>query len=102
MTSPSPPSAKPFRPTYDEARSRHAALSPVAFHTYVNRLRRVALRQGLVLNKTRTRDPQAKSYKGYTLTDVRTCKVVLGRRRDGYLPELADVERFLLNKETAR
>jgi hypothetical protein len=88
--------------TYHAARLRHAAMTPVEFKTYSDRLRRIAWRQGLILQKSRSRDPQAKSYKGYTLTDLRTCRVVLGRRKDDYLPELADIEKFLLGRELTR
>jgi hypothetical protein len=81
--------------TMDEGRARIDAMTPMRFRTYTDRLRRMAYRQGLVLAKCRTRDPRALTYRGYTLTDLRTRKIVLGRRSDGYLPEIFEVEWYL-------
>jgi hypothetical protein len=70
-------------------------MSPMAFRVYLDRLRRCALRQGLRLSKTRTRDPRSRDFRGYTLSDVKTKKVGFGRRPDGFLPELFEIEQRL-------
>lgn len=43
-----------------------------------NRLRRMAARQGLVLKKSRRRDPRAFDYGNYWLTDKKTGFLVAG------------------------
>lgn len=58
-----------------------------------NRLRRAAKRQGLVLVKSRSRDPRAIDYGGYMLADADTDKVVaggLGSRQALTLTEVAE------------
>jgi hypothetical protein len=61
-------------PTADEIN----AMTPVAFKTYENRLRRAAERQGLKLIKSKSCDPRAPDYGGYMLTDARTNAVIAG------------------------
>jgi hypothetical protein len=55
------------------------------------RLRRAAARQGLRLERSRLRDPQALGFGTYRLLDARTDRVVAGDRRNGYGLSLADV-----------
>jgi hypothetical protein len=81
--------------TPEQARARIDAMPPSRFRGYTDRLRRMAYRQGLIMRKTRTRDPRALTFKGYTLTDMRAKKVVLGPRKDGYWPEVFEVEWYL-------
>lgn len=93
-----PQTAAPTDPpdeTAEQARARIDAMPPSRFRGYTDRLRRMAYRQGLMMKKTRTRDPRALTFKGYTLTDMRTKKVVLGPRKDGFLPEVFEIEWFL-------
>ena len=59
---------------------------------FVNRLRRMADRQGLMLHKTRRRDPLALDYGLYLLADARTGAVVVG---NGYSLTLTEVEAWL-------
>ncbi len=60
-----------------------------------NRLRRVALRRGLRLEKTRRRDPLALDYGTYMLIDDRTNAVVARGLESGYGLTLDDIERHL-------
>ena len=62
------------------------------------RLRRMAKRQGLKLEKSRTRDPRALDYGKYWLRDVRTNFVVFGELPGewrGNQATLDDIERYL-------
>jgi hypothetical protein len=61
-----------------------------------NRLRRVAIRRGYRLEKSRRRDPGAVDFGGYMLLDGKTNGVVLGGSQDAhpYSASLADVEKF--------
>ncbi len=54
-----------------------------------NRLRRAARRQGLHLEKSRTRDPQALDYGRYWLLDDRNI-VVYGHRHRATLDQIAE------------
>ncbi len=54
-----------------------------------NHARRMAQRQGLVLVKSRRRDPLALDYGGYTLVDAATDAVVAG---DGPIPYFLDLD----------
>ena len=83
--------ASPQDETLEQARARHCALSPLQLQTYLDKLRRAAS-QGLIMHKTRVRDPRSRDYKGYTLVDADTGRIVLGRRPDGLLPELFDID----------
>ena len=44
-----------------------------------NRLRRMAQRQGLILRKSRRRDPRATDYGTYTLTNMHTNNLEYGQ-----------------------
>ncbi len=61
---------------------------------YENRMRRMAARQGLRLQKCRRRDPWAVGYGTYRIVNERTEKVVYGSA-DAYGLSLHDVERRL-------
>ena len=60
-----------------------------------NRLRRVAARRGLLLQKSRRRDPQALGYGRFMLVDTFTSKPVLGADPYAYSATLDDVEHHL-------
>jgi len=61
-----------------------------------NRLRRAAERQGLMLKKSRRRDPRAVDYGGYMLVDIATNGVVAGTGALGRPHwSLDDVETYL-------
>lgn len=59
-----------------------------------NRLRRMAERQGLKLEKSRRRDPHAIGFGGYQLTDQRNV-VVFGGAPHEFSATIADIEGFL-------
>lgn len=61
-----------------------------------NRLRRMAERQGLVLLKSRRRDPKAYDFGGYMLTDARANTVVIGGDPFAYSASLDDAEAYLM------
>src|SRR4051794_12442550 len=63
-----------------------------------NRLRRVAQRQGLLLVKSRRRDPQAVDFGTYALLDPDTKALVAGDSEvmNGYGLTLDDVEKILV------
>jgi hypothetical protein len=60
-----------------------------------NRLRRVAARRGLRLEKSRRRDPNAIGFGGYMLVDAYKNTVVAGCTRHEYDCTLAEVQAFL-------
>jgi hypothetical protein len=60
-----------------------------------NRLRRVAQRRGLVLQKSRRRDPRAMDFGGYMLADARRNVVVAGAEPNAFSMSLDDVQRWL-------
>lgn len=60
-----------------------------------NRLRRVAARQGYLLQKSRRRDERAVDYGGYMLVDASSNGIVLGSGAFPYNASLDDVENFL-------
>jgi hypothetical protein len=64
------------------------------------RLRRMADRQGLCLQKSRARDPGALTYGGYQLTDLQHGGVVLGQGNldRGYAADLDAVEHWLSSR----
>ena len=63
------------------------------------RVRRRAERQGLRLEKSRTRDPRALDYGTYRLVDAHTESIVLGSYlRRGYGATLDQCERYLLGE----
>ena len=64
-----------------------------------NRLRRRAQRQGLMLQKSRRRNPLALDYGGYWLVDVQHNLVVAGGQGSGYALDLDAVEMFLAQED---
>jgi hypothetical protein len=65
-----------------------------------NRLRRMSERQGLVLRKSRRRDPRAIDYRRFYLTDRLSGEIVSGYR-PGLGPEytLDEIERYLTSED---
>lgn len=71
-------------------------MSPPAERTREARLRRAADRQGLILQRSRRRDPRALGYGTYQLIDASTKAIVLARdTRRGFGADLDDVEKYL-------
>jgi hypothetical protein len=60
-----------------------------------NRLRRMAKRQGLMVVKSRRRDPRAIDYGGYMILDARTNLVVAGGSPQAFSLDLDEVEDHL-------
>jgi hypothetical protein len=60
-----------------------------------NRIRRMAARQGFVLNKSRRRDPMALDFGGYMLVDLYDNFVVAGADPIPYSLSLDDAEAWL-------
>ena len=60
-----------------------------------NRLRRMAQRQGLVLSRSRRRDPRALDFGTYMLLSAKTSAVVAQGVESGYGLSLDDVEQQL-------
>lgn len=60
-----------------------------------NRLRRMAARQGLRLEKSRRRDPRALDYGGWMIVDLRSNAVVAGGSPIPFRLSLDDVEAWL-------
>jgi len=60
-----------------------------------NRLRRAAQRQGLMLAKSRRRDPRATDYGTYMLLDAQTNTVVALGMQSGYGLSLDEIETAL-------
>lgn len=73
------------------------AMSGREYKTYESRLRRAAQRQGLVLCKSRRRDPRAYDYGTYCLVDGRTRYQVVGDRERGYGLSLSEIHAALLD-----
>lgn len=73
-----------------------------ALKVHENRLRRMAKRQGLVLEKSRRRDTQALDYGCYLLLDAETTAVVAGAVAGRHGWSLADVEDFLTTPRDQR
>lgn len=63
--------------------------------TRENRLRAIAKRRGLVLNKSRRRDPRAIDYGGYMLSDMYRNTVVFGADPYAFSASLDDIEAYL-------
>jgi hypothetical protein len=63
-----------------------------------NRLRRMALRQGLRLRKSHRRDELALDFARFALLDDRTGAVVVGGEEGAFTLGLDDVERYLQRK----
>jgi len=71
--------------------------------TRENRLRRMARRQGLELQKSRRRDPRALDYGGYQLTDRESSSLVFGEiAGTAFGASLDDIEAFLLGPRVDR
>ena len=68
--------------------------------TRENRLRRMADRQGLVLQKSRRRDPQAIDYGGWQITDGNNWLVFGERAGRGYGASLDEIEEWLARPRT--
>jgi hypothetical protein len=66
------------------------------YKVWENRLRRMAQRQGLRLEKSRRRDPRALNYGTYWLINPYTNTVVAGDTGNGYGLDLDQVEKALL------
>jgi hypothetical protein len=60
-----------------------------------NRLRRMARRQGLVLQKSRRRDFRAYDYGGWMIVDAQTNMVEAGGHPTAYSLSLTEVEEYL-------
>jgi len=60
-----------------------------------NKIRRMAGRQGLRLEKSKRRDPHALDYGMYMLVDIQTNGVVLGSGPVGPNADLDDIEKYL-------
>jgi hypothetical protein len=60
-----------------------------------NRLRRMAERRGMQLQKSRRRDPQAIDFGGYMLVDARRNFVIIGAEGWAFSATLDDVEQYL-------
>jgi hypothetical protein len=64
-----------------------------------NRLRRMAERQGLRLEKSRRRDPRAVDFGTYQLVNARSNALVAGSRSWGYGLDLDEVEAYLVGED---
>lgn len=60
-----------------------------------NRLRETAKRQGLIMQKSRRRDPRATTYGTYHLTDAQTGALVAWGSSEGYGLSLDEIESAL-------
>lgn len=60
-----------------------------------NKLRRVAQRRGLHVEKSRRRDPDAIDYGGYMLIDVATNVAILGGSPYAYSSTLEEIGKYL-------
>ena len=67
-----------------------------------NRLRRMAQRQGLRLEKSRRRDPRAVDYGGYMLINDDGNFAVYGSSPMAYCASLDDIEAVLQQRQSAR
>jgi hypothetical protein len=70
-------------------------MSNVEYRSYEARIRRMAARQGLLLARSRLRDPYALGYGTYMLVDQDTRAVVASGLPGGYGLSLDDVDREL-------
>ena len=70
-------------------------MTPGEFKIFENRLRRMALRQGLRLTKSSRRDPRAIDYGGYMLSDIETEVVVFGGSPIAFFASVTDIENYL-------
>jgi hypothetical protein len=72
------------------------AMTSTEYKSFETRLRRVAQRRGLRLDKSRSRDPRATDYGTYQLVDVTTNALVSYGLETGYGLSLADIAQRLL------
>ena len=84
-------------PTLDEIK----ALRPQEYKVLENKLRRAAARQGLRLEKSRSRDPLAIGYGTYQLVDASTDAPAFFRSGRGYGMDLHDIARYLTGDRTS-
>lgn len=70
-----------------------------AYKTYENRVRRMALRQGLHLQKSRTRNAEALDFGLYRIVEPYTNFVVAGGSPLDYSMSLPEVEEFLSGEQ---
>lgn len=70
-------------------------MSSTAEKVAENKIRRAAARQGLLLQKSRRRDPRAIDYGGYMLVDMQLNAVVFGAHPNAYSASLEEVAEFL-------
>lgn len=71
-------------------------MSETDYRVLENRIRRLARRRGLKLEKSRARDPRAADYTTYQLVDASSGSVVARGFASGYGMSLADVAASLL------
>ena len=83
-------------PTLDEIK----ALRPQEYKVLENKLRRAAARQGLRMEKSRSRDPRAIGYGTYQLVDASTDAPAFFRSGRGYGMDLHDIARYLTGDRT--
>jgi hypothetical protein len=81
-----------------EQAARLDQLTPVQVKVLEQRARRMAERQGLVLSRSRRRDPHAIDYGRYFLLDAQTNTHVAGAENGRARMTLADVVEFLLTR----
>jgi hypothetical protein len=74
------------------------AMTDTEHKVYENRLRRMAARQRLLLEKSRRRDTFAPDYNTYRLVDQQTGQLVAGDQNTGYGMALDDIHRALTEK----
>jgi hypothetical protein len=74
------------------------AMTDAEYTVYESRLRRMAERQGLRLEKTRRRDTRATDYGTYMLVDPTTNTISAGDEQNGYGLGLDDIERALTER----
>lgn len=67
-----------------------------------NKLRRMALRQGLRLEKSRRRDPHAVDFGGFMLVDVETNALVAGGSPVAYSMSAQEVQAWLASDKSVR
>ncbi|WP_257541020.1 hypothetical protein [Sphingobium sp. CFD-1] len=60
-----------------------------------NRLRRIAERRGMILSKSRRRDPKAIDYGGYMLIDATSNAAIMGSDSFAFSASLDDIENWL-------
>jgi hypothetical protein len=67
-----------------------------------NRMRRMLARQGYVLSKSRRRDPRARDYGHYTISNEDGTVVYRQSVRQAVGPALDDIERWALSEDGQR